>query len=288
MTAKPSPLDIEALLAFHRAQHGDAVMMTSPAQTTDPSTGTPTFTLAPGQVPPATPTDTPVIQPGQTFTAEQIEAARRQEKEKLYPQLQAVQEQLAAIQRERDEERTRAEKAEADRAAFEAAQQKAKDEAEMSAKELIESRQREWEDRFAELEAQRSAEQALFQKEREAQQIIDYRNQQIAQHEEDLMPELRDLVAFGPTPQDIDASIALLVERTARIVEQTRAAALGQRAAMPGVGVTQPPVGPLEMNSEQNQFSAEQIRDMDMATYLKNRDKLIGSSAAGRSNRGLF
>ncbi len=102
------------------------------------------------------------------------------------------------------------------------------------------------------------------------------------------MPELRDLVALGPNREDIDASIALLVERTARIVEQTRAAALGQRAAMPGVGVTQPPAGPLEMHSEQSQFSAEDIRNMDMATYLKNRDKLIGGAASSSRNRGLF
>lgn len=266
--------------------------MTTPTQDSppvSPQTGSPTFSLAPGQ---QAPQSAPA---GQTFTAEDIERARKQEKDKLYETLETERKQreelanrLAAIETEREQARKQAEEAEAARQALIDQQTKAAQEAEMSAKELIEARQREWEDRFAELEAQRAQEQALFQKEREAQEILSYRSQQIAANEDNLMPELRDLVAYGPTTADIDASITLLTERTARIVEQTRAMALGQRAALPGVGVTQPPAGPLEMNSEQHSYSADDIRAMDMQTYLKNRDKLLPASARQQSNRGLF
>lgn len=259
-------------------------------QATNPATGTPSFSIAPGQhTAPAN------QQVPQTFTAEDIANARKQEKDKLYETLEQERKareeltaRLTSIETEREQARKQAEDADAARQALVEEQQRKAAEAEMTAKELIESRDREWNDRFAELEAQRAQEQALFQKEREAQEILAYRAAKITEHEDSLMPELRDLVAFGPSREDIDASIALLGERTARIVEQTRAMALGQRAQMPGVGVTQPPVGPLEMNSEQQSYSADEIRAMDMTTYLKNRDKLIGPAAGGRSNRGLF
>jgi hypothetical protein len=59
------------------------------------------------------------------------------------------------------------------------------------------------------------------------------------------------------------------------------------RKEMTGTRATLPPAGPLETNSEQRQFTAQDIASMSMNDYAKYRDKLMSDSARGKS-RGLF
>src|SRR5437660_5876708 len=78
-----------------------------------------------------------------TFTAEDIEKARKEEKDKLYKSIEDMKGQLAAITQEKAE-REKAAK-EAEKQAAQAA--KAKAEEELSAKELLAKKEAEWEER---------------------------------------------------------------------------------------------------------------------------------------------
>jgi len=53
---------------------------------------------------------------------------------------------------------------------------------------------------------------------------------------------------------------------------------------MRGTSVTTPPAGPLEINSEQRQFTAEEIAAMPMNEYAKNRNRFLSSRAQGKSS----
>jgi len=48
-----------------------------------------------------------------------------------------------------------------------------------------------------------------------------------------------------------------------------------------------PPAGPLDINSEQRNFTAEEISAMPMNEYAKYRQRLLSDKAQGRG-QGLF
>jgi len=56
---------------------------------------------------------------------------------------------------------------------------------------------------------------------------------------------------------------------------------------MTGSRVTVPASGPLDTNSEQQTFTAEQIAAMSVSEYAKYRGKLLGQAASDRG-KGLF
>jgi len=98
------------------------------------------------------------------------------------------------------------------------------------------------------------------------------------------MPELLDLVG-GNTREDLDASIEGLKERSARILESAQSAMQNTRREMTGTRATLPPAGPLETNSEQTQFSAQDIASMSAQEYAKYRDRLLSPKARGEAQR---
>ena len=102
-----------------------------------------TFTLLP--------TATPSTQTAPAFTAEQIAKARQEEKDKLYPELQTMREQLAELKKERDDKLAAEKKArkEAEDAA------KAALEADTDTRSLLEQKEAEWNARFEALQADR-------------------------------------------------------------------------------------------------------------------------------------
>lgn len=234
----------------------------------------------------------PATPPAQTFTADDLEKVRKQEKEKLYKELEALREQTAALptvtaeldalrkEREEREARETAAKAEAEAAA------KAKAEAEMTARELVEARQREFEEKLAEMQRERAAEQAALEKEREFAKLRDYTQARIAQEQSHIAPELLDLVD-GNTRDEVDASIELLKAKSAAIAEKIRGTqqqmAAQQRGVSPaGAGMT----GPMDMLPSTQTYSADEIRDMPMKDYVaKIRGKFINGDAR---SRGLF
>jgi hypothetical protein len=224
---------------------------------------------------------------GPVFTVEDINKIREQEKAKLYPEIERLKNDLKEI-RERESERVRS--VEEQKAAAEA-EARAKAEAEMDAKELLKAKEREWEERFnqqaqliAAEKAEREQSQAVLQMERQYQELMAYRQARLDEMADQIMPELRDL-ATGSTVEEIDASIANLVDRTARIVDNVKQATQSARQQMPGARVTYPANGPLDTDSNNQSFTPEQVAGMSMSDYAKYRERLLGRPS---SAKGLF
>lgn len=236
------------------------------------------------QVPIVPPQDQPPVDPDRIFTKEDIEKARREEKEKLYSRLDTMD---AEVKRLREEREAR-EQAEAEaRAAAEEAARKAAEE-EMSVRELLQAKEQEWNTRLAEMEAKREEERQVFEMERQFQQLEQYRLQAIQANEDDIMPELRDLIT-GNTPEEIDQSIALAVDKTTRILANMTAAQQQFRQTQRAASVTAPPAGgPLENDSAYQTVTADDIRNMDMDTYRQQRERLLGALGAQTRNQGLY
>jgi hypothetical protein len=219
----------------------------------------------------------------EAFTAESVEKAREQEKAKLYPQIDKMKEEISLLRKEK-EEREAAEaaaRAEADAEARRLAEQ------EMSARELIEAQRQDF---AAQLELERAERErafALLDQERHFQEVQAWKSDQIESAREDIMPELLDLVS-GSTPDEISASIQNLKDRTTRILESAQQAMSSARRDMVGTRTTAPAAGPLDTNSDNKQFTPEDIKSMSMKDYQTHRSRLLGSTSAQGNNRGLF
>ena|SRR5687767_11012025 len=157
----------------------------------------------------------------------------------------------------------------------------------MSAKELFTQKEQEWEQRFSAMEADRERQNALLEAERRFASLADYRQRRIAEEADNILPELRDLVT-GNSEDEVEASLTGLRERTERILGNVTGAMQAQRQQQRGVPVTNPPVGPMDNDPAYEQVSADDIRNMDMTTYAKNRDRLLGAATSKVSNRGLY
>ena len=216
------------------------------------------------------------------YTDEDLARARAQEKDKLYPQIENLKEKLSQIEKER-EERVAQEEA-ARKAAEEQARQKA--EAEMDVRSLLDQKEQEWRSQLEAEKAERERAFALLNMEREYQDLQAYRTERIESERDSIIPELLDLVS-GNNREEIENSIAGLKERSSRIIDSAQQAMQNARRDMTGSRVTAPSAGPLDTNSDNQQFSAEQIAGMSYNEYVKHRSKLLGQATASR-NRGLF
>lgn len=230
------------------------------------------------------------------FTEEEIAKARQQEKEKLYKRIEdadsrvkTMEEQLAVIASEREA----AIKEAADRAKKEAELLRQRELEELSAKELvtrteeqfknrINQVEQEWQEKFSKLEQERQAQEALLEKERYLQAVESYRQRRMSEESDAIIPELRDFIA-GNNEEEIENSIAVLRDRSNAIIESI------QQATQPGrnlrsAPVTAPPIGPMDTQTEYQQLSADDIRNMPMDQYVKMRDRLLKA----RPSRGRF
>ena len=207
------------------------------------------------------------------FTAEDIERARQQEKEKLYPRIEEMSTQLRSLQEERQ-----AEAAERQRLAEEAeAARRAQEEQEMDLRTLMEKREQEWQAQLEERDRRYEQDRAIFEKERQFAEVQSYLRDRLEQEQEYILPELREFVQ-GSTPEEIDQSIDFIKARSEMIVQQFAAAAQMQAqqqpfrgAAMPSV----PPVGPMEQLPSDQPLTPEFLSGMDMKTYERHRDQLL-------------
>jgi hypothetical protein len=228
-----------------------------------------------------------------TFTEEDLERVRQQEKAKLYGEIEklsqrvsqfdSVQAELEALRKEREEREAR------ESAAREQADQQAKAsrEAEMTAKELLEERQREWQAELDEIRQEAQLKDAALQKEREFAQLRDYIQQRVAQEKDSIAPELLDLVT-GNSPEEVDSSIETLKAKSIAIAESVRAkqqqlAAQQQGVSPAGFATT----GPMDMLPGTKNYSVEEIKAMSPREYAeKIRGRFLGGSDS--RNRGLF
>lgn len=236
--------------------------------------------------------------PNRVFTEDEVEAIRKQEKDKLYKKMETydsrqkeLEEQLSILAQEREAARQAAE----EKAKAEAEALRAREEAELSAKELLLRKetewksqlsevQQQWEAKLAEVESQRQAQEAILQRERELQQIEAYRQQRIQEEQENIIPELLDMIA-GNSPEEIETSINVLKDRSNAIMASIQQATQNAPGRLRGAPVTAPPIGPMETQQEYQTLSAADIASMPMDQYIKNRERLL---AATRNPRGRF
>lgn len=228
----------------------------------------------PGQQPVAGQTTNP--ETGRTFTVEEVEAFRRQERDKLYPEIQSLKDELRAEREAREEEQRK--RAEEEARAAEAAREA--EEGELDVRELIRRKEKEWEERFTEVQAEAEKSQAMLEQERQFNALQEYKRQKLEAHEDDIMPHLRGYVS-GSSEEEIDASIQQQIETTAAILADVQQAQQAQRQQVPTTRVTAPgDGGPIEQTQTgQRTFSAEDIRNMTPAEYAKYRDQLLGAAA---------
>lgn len=236
---------------------------------------------------------------GKTYSEEEYNSAlakvRQQEKDKLYPQLSQTSEQLnevqkllAEIQKEREDIAEAARKAQEEKEAA----IKAKQEAEMDAKTLIETRLKErdqsWETKFQAIYDEREAEKAKFAKEREYNELVEYRNGRLTELANDIAPQFHGFIN-GNSKEEIDAAIAKAQQATQSIFEQVQGAQTQTATPPRGVSATgYSAMGPMEGVLGQKTYTAEDFKDMSMADYEEFRQK---SGMAGRDasrSRGLF
>jgi predicted RNase H-like nuclease (RuvC/YqgF family) len=216
------------------------------------------------------------------YTEEDLKKVREQEKSKLYPQIDSLKEELNLLKKEREERL-----AESERLRQEAeSEAKRKAEAEMDTRQLLELKEKEWEEKLSAEKLERERAFSLLERERQYAELTEYRTRRIAEEQENIMPELVDLIS-GNTPEEIENSITGLRERSSRILDSAQQAMQSARREMTGSRVTSPPSGPMDNNSGQQQFTAEQIASMSVTEYAKYRDTLLGKASNSR-NKGIF
>lgn len=226
-------------------------------------------------------------QQGRTFTEADVAAIRKQEKDKLYKQLEEREADLAALKadlakrqaaEQEEQARIQAEQEKAAEAARKAEEER------MTWQERLAQQEAEVNARFAALEEERAAQAALQEKERQLAELEQYRHDAIQNAQEDIVPELLDLVT-GNTAEEIDASVESLKERSARIFESVTAARQEQQRQQVGARITSPGVGPMEINTENRQYSAADIAAMPMNEWAQVRQGLVGKNP---TDRGMF
>jgi predicted lactoylglutathione lyase len=226
---------------------------------------------------------------GSVYSADDIAKAREQEKAKLYPQMEKMKEELLSLKKAREEQAAKEaerEQRNAEELLRKEAQKKEEEESELSFKDLLKKKEQEFQ---AQLEAERLERErafALLEQERKFQEIMNYRQQRVEQERENIVPELIDLID-GNSADEVEQSIAMLKEKSARILSSAQQAMQSARQQMAGTRITNPAAGPLDNDSEQKSYSPDSIREMSLADYAKQRAKLLGTAASNRG-QGLF
>jgi len=225
----------------------------------------------------------PLVTPTEkSYTEGDLQKVREQEKSKLYPQIDSLKDELNLLKKEREERITEAQLAK-DAAEAEA---KKKAESEMDVRALLESKEQEWAQKLEVEKLERERAFTLLERERQYAELNEFRNRRLSEEQDNIMPELLDLIS-GNNPEEIEQSITGLRERSSRILESAQSAMQTARKEMKGTSVTTPPSGPMDTNSDQQQFTADQIAAMSVTEYAKYRGKLLGKAASDRG-KGIF
>jgi len=221
------------------------------------------------------------------YTDEDLARVRTQEKDKLYPQINNLKEELDALKREREEEAARRAANEAALANAAAEEEKRKQEEELGLRDLLKVKESEWAEQLEREREARETAFALLERERAFSEIQAYRAQRLNDEAENIIPDLIDLVN-GDSIEEIEKSIQGLKAKSSSILEGAQQAMQAARRDMPGTRVTTPVnAGPLDVETGTRQFSAEDISSMSLNDYAKYRQQLLSPNAQGKS-KGLF
>jgi len=221
--------------------------------------------------------------PQKFYTDEDLAKVRSQEKDKLYPEIERLKDEVLALKKEKEEKAARKAAKEAEELANKAAKQKAKLEENLDAKDLIKLTADELREQLERERQERERAFALLEREREFANLQSYRQQILEQERDNIIPQLIDFVQ-GNTPEEINQSVEQLKERSSSILESAQAALTQQRREQVGTRATLPPAGPLETNSEQRMPTADEIAAMPMNEYAKYRNRILSPRAQGRSS----
>ena len=211
---------------------------------------------------------------------------RSQEKDKLYPEIERLKEEVLSLKKDKEEKAARKAAEEAEKTASKAAKYKAKLEDDLDAKELLKIKEAEWQEQLARERQERETAFALLEREKEFANLQSYRQHLLDTERDNIIPQLVDFIQ-GNTQEELAQSVEQLKERSASILESAQAALQQQRRDMRGTSATLPPAGPLETNSEQRMPTAEEIAAMPMNEYAKYRNRILSPNAQGKS-RGLL
>jgi hypothetical protein len=223
------------------------------------------------------------------FTADDLAKARAQEKAKLYPQIEKMQEELAKAKALAEDLASKEEQREAERnakAAERAAKKKQEEESELSFKELLSKKEQEFESRIEAERLERERAFALLDTERKFQELMNYRAQRIEEERDSIVPQLIDLVN-GSSQDEIENSIETLKAKSAGIMQDVQQATANAKQSMAGTRITAPASGPLDNDSEHNPLTIDPSKGISMDDYIKNRQKYLGAAANNRG-QGLF
>jgi len=228
---------------------------------------------------------TPSSTNSRLFTEEEMAHARREEKDKLYNKLSKLEEELETIRKEREEAaRLAREAAEAeDRARRE------REEAEMSAKDLIAKKedeltsrlntaQQEWEQKFLALQQESEARAAMLEKERQFQELQQYKNRRLSEEAENIIPELLaadDDPIKGDTVEEIEAAIQRAVTISSAIMQKVQPLVQQAQQRPRGISATGAiPGGPMDNGTEQQVITQADIKAMPMDQWAQVRGRL--------------
>lgn len=233
-------------------------------------------------------------EPRQFFTAEDIERARQQERDKLYGRITRSDERFRTLEEEVTSLRQAAqERAAAEQQAREEAAEtlRRKQEDELSARQLIEQREREWQDRFSKFQQEQEIARVAYEKDKQHLALKNYIERRAREEmaNELIGDELIDFIN-GNNEEEVEASILILRDKTKRILDGIREGQQQARAGMQGVqGTGAPPAGgPLDNLSapSQREMTLEELRAIPPSQWGNYRGQfgLTGSD----SNQGLY
>lgn len=228
-------------------------------------------------------TDAPTVDTSKFYTEEDLAKVRGQEKDKLYPQIEKLKEELDAIKRDKEEQEL-ARKAIEEAKALE---ERERAEDEMGVRDLLKAKEQEWAEQLEREREERERAFALLDREKTFAEIQNYRTSRLEDERDSIIPELVDLIS-GNSIEEIEQSIQGLKERSSRILDSAQQAMQSARREMTGTRVTTPPnAGPMDIETGTRQFTAEDIAAMPLNEYAKYRSQLLSPNAQGRS-QGLF
>jgi hypothetical protein len=213
-----------------------------------------------------------------SYTEDDLKRVREQEKGKLYDTIESLKGEVNLLAKDREERL-----AEADRLRKEAEEEaRKKAESEMDTRELLSLKEKEWTAQLEEVKNENARSLALVERERQYAALTEFRNRRVQEEQDNIIPELVDLIS-GNTPEEIEQSITGLRDRSSKILDSASQAMQSARREMTGTRPTLPPT--MENNSDQQQFSAEQIAAMSVTEYAKVRERL----GMGRgTDKGIF
>ena len=227
---------------------------------------------------------------------ELVEAARKEEKDKLYETQADLAKRLKVFE---DERQTLVDQQEAERLAAEEAE-RVRLASEQTALERLEAKEAEWAARFEQQDQAIAAQQAVYERERELQGLMQYRAQRLGELQDEIDPRFHDFVR-GDTVEEIEATlydVAVRTQAIGREVQESLAAqgimpAGGppQRTAAPPVPVTSGPGFTPDQwmgNPQERTLTADDIRNMPMSDFVAQREQLLAAASKSVANKGLY